>query len=142
MAESHRDSNEIATWMRSAFDACIEAQLSIENPLLNVQTRRPKINSMGDYVVDFTLIPKLPVYSINVVLAKTYPGAFSFSCRLDGKTHTVLQAAYYQGEPGSDKNKEVILIDHDPSGGISEDELDSLIQEEKTISAPLADFYK
>lgn len=142
MAENHRDSNEIATWMQSAFDACIEAQLAIENPLLDAQTRKPKIDAMGDYVVDFTLIPKLPVYSVSVGLVKTYPDAFSFSCRLDRKKHTVLQAAYYQGEPGSDKNKEVNLIDHDPLGGISEGELNSLIQEEKTISVPLADFYE
>lgn len=142
MAESHRNPNEIATWMRSVFEACVEAQLAVENPLLDAQKREPKIDLVGDYMVDFTLIPKIPVYSMNVGLARAYPGAFSFSCRLDRKTHTVLQAAFYQGEPGSDKNKEVNLIDHDPLGGISEDELDSLIQEGKIISVPLADFYK
>lgn len=142
MAESHRGSNEMASWMRSAFEACIEAQLFIENPLLDVPARKPKIDLVDDYDVDFTLIPKLPVYSINVGLAQTYPGAFSFSCRLDAKTHRVLQAAYYQGEPGSGKNKEVNLIDHDPLGGISEEELDPLIQEETIITIPLADFYE
>lgn len=142
MGGSHRYSKEIATWMQSAFDACIEAQSSIENPLLDAQTRTLKINSIGDYVVDFILIPKLPVYNVSVSLAKAYPDAFSFSCRLDGKTHTVLQAAYHQGEPGSANNKEVNLIDHDPLGSFSEDELESLIKKEKTISVPLADFYK
>lgn len=142
MAESYRNPSEVATWMRSAFDACIDAQLSIENSLLDARTREPKIELVGDYMVDFTLIPKLPVYSMSVSLARAYPGSFSFSCRLDGKTHRVLQAAFYQGEPESDKNKEVNFINHDPLGGISEDELDSLIQEGKTISVPLDDFYE
>lgn len=142
MLGNHKDSSNINAWMQNAFDACIEAQLAINNPLLDAQTKRPKEGTLIDYVVDFTRVPNLPVYSVSVDPLKSYPGAFSFSCRLDGKKHTVLQAAYYQGEPGSDKNKEVNLIDHDPLGGISEDELNSLIQEEKTISVPLADFYK
>lgn len=141
MTETHEGQKHLDLSMVNAVQACIDAQLSIANPYWDNQSRRPKQSEVSDYVVEFSHIPTASVYHISIGLINTYPGALLLTCRLDEKTNDVLQVAYYSGESGAGQSKEVSLIDHDPLSGIVETDLDMLINEGKTQSFPLTEFY-
>jgi hypothetical protein len=138
MVEYHQKSNHLEAWMSNAFNACVDAQLVINNPFWDIQTKKPIQGEVADYVVEFTRVPKVSVYHVNINLTNTYPGALSLSCRLDSKTHMVLQAAYHQGE----QSKEVDLVEHEPLAGIEENELDSLVRNREIQGVPLYEFYE
>ena len=138
VAGDHQETTDLESWMQDAFKACVDAQLAIKNPFWDTQTKKPLESEVADYVVEFTLVPKVPVYHISISLKDLYPGALSLSCRLDAKTHTVMQAAYHQGE----QSKEVNLVEHDPLAGIVEKELDSLVEKQEIKTIPLTKFYE
>lgn len=140
MIGTHKQSGDLKFWMANAFQACIDAQLVIENPYWDEHTRQPKLGMPDDYLVEFNQNPKVSVYYITVSQTTSH-GGLLLLCRLDNEAHTVLYAAYYLGDdPGVSLSKEVNLVDHDPLDGMAEAELDLIIDESEILTFPLTVF--
>ena len=140
MIGHHKRPDELKPWMTNAFQACIDAQLVIENPYWDEQTRHPKLGTHDDYIVEFYQNPKVSVYYITVSQTTSH-GGLLLLCRLDNEAHTVLYTAYYLGDdPGFSLSKEANLGDHDPLGGITEAELDLILDESEMRTFPLTAF--
>ena len=139
-AENFSFPDSVDERMWAAFAACIDLQVAIGNPALSVDEQGVTVEGADGYAaVTFRYVPSLPVYYMSVGLSKPYPDAFGFSCRLDVKTDAVLQVTYYEA-PETPEYREEYLVDHDPLGGISEQEFDNLLHKAKSVRAPLTCF--
>lgn len=115
--------------------SCIDAQVKIGSPILDSRTKQPvnkSINTMQ--VAD---VPGVDFYAVSLQPEKIYPDAPVASCRVEKRTGVVLSAAYQMGEPGLGSD-EVIFVQHDPMNGLSEKELDVLINRQKIVEFPIA----
>jgi len=126
-------------WMLDAFANCVEAQITIDNPMIDSQSGRVDDDRLDNYVVEFMTYKNIPFYYIVVHQVSPYPGSAGFLCRLHDSTDVVYYALYYEGEPGSEKNRQKSFFEHDTTAGLSESEINKLPEEVDVIKFLLND---
>lgn len=119
--------------------ACVQAQVSISNPMWESGSMRLSPTYFDEYVVQVLVHESLEIHHVIIAPRKPYPGAPVARCRIEKKTYCLLHAAYSLGELDA-LRKEVDFIEHSPRMGLDERELEDVIQEAEWQVYSLSDY--